>query len=194
MLNVLHSFLIAHFKQQLLVSNSGKRHWKCMKCSKQVLVTTALEEHRLLLAFLFLIKTWGNFGWRLLAFRSSLYRLCKWKCGESSQNRKHRCTKYHFKITGTSRLSCGTCQWIIMEDLKLCLISMEFSPCLVNDKQKQQRVFVCHEVFSVARRDKNFLSSVIRGKETRVNCYESETEQHSSPYKASPCVDSGQTS
>lgn len=77
MLNVIHSFLIAHFKQQRLVSNSGKWHWKCMKCSKQVSVTIALEEHRLLHAFLFSIKTWGNFGWRLLAFRSSPNRLCR---------------------------------------------------------------------------------------------------------------------
>jgi len=163
MLNVIHSFLIAHFKQQRLVSNSGKWHWKCMKCSKQVSVTMVLEEHRLLYPFLLSIKTWGNFCWRLLAFRSSLNRLCRWKCGESSQNLQQRCTKYYFEITGMSRLSCGTCQWIIREDLKLCLISTEFSPYLLNDKQKQQHVFVCHEVFSVARRDQNFLSSVIKG-------------------------------
>ena len=156
-------FSNSSFHASAFSSNSGKWQWKCMKCSKQVSVTMALEEHRLLQASLFSIKKWGNFSWRLLPFRSSLYRLHRWKCGESSQNHQQRCTKYHFEITAMSRLSCGTCQWIIREDFKLCLISTEFSPYLLDDKQKQQRVFVCHEVFSVARRDRNFLSSVIRG-------------------------------
>jgi hypothetical protein len=50
--------------------------------------------HRLLSGFL--IQVWENFGWRLWAFRLSVYRSHRHKCGESSQNCQWSLTKYHF--------------------------------------------------------------------------------------------------
>jgi hypothetical protein len=42
------------------------------------------------------IQTWGNFGLRFWAFRSSLDKLLRRKRGESSQNRQRTPTKHHY--------------------------------------------------------------------------------------------------
>jgi hypothetical protein len=41
-------------------ANSGKEHQKCMKCSKQLLLTMPWREHRLVMGFLFsnMVELW----------------------------------------------------------------------------------------------------------------------------------------
>lgn len=50
------------------------------------------------------------------------------------------------KITGSLSLSCGTCQWIVREDLNVRQISVKFVPWLITDKQKQQQFLAVKNV------------------------------------------------
>lgn len=99
------------------MSNLKEQHMYIKCCFR--LRKTALEMHKMLktafsdkslgrhkLLSSFLPQTWRNFGWRLTVFRSSLYRLQRWKHGGHSQNHQWSLTKYLSQID----VSGKTCQ------------------------------------------------------------------------------------
>jgi histone-lysine N-methyltransferase SETMAR len=73
------------------------------------------------------------------------------------------------------RLSYGTVQRILADNLNMRRISARFVPRLLSDDQKALRVSVCREL-KQARDDPNFIFSIITGDETWVYVYDLETK------------------
>jgi hypothetical protein len=76
------------------------------------------------------------------------------------------------------RLSYGTVQRILADNLNMKRLSTKLMSRLLSDDQKAHRVSVCREL-KQARDDPNFISSIITGDETLVYVYDPETKQQS---------------
>jgi histone-lysine N-methyltransferase SETMAR len=80
------------------------------------------------------------------------------------------------------RLSCGTVQHILADNLNMRRISATFVPRLLSDDQKALCISVCREQKQQARDDPNFISNITTGDETLVYGYDPETKQRSSQW------------
>jgi histone-lysine N-methyltransferase SETMAR len=80
------------------------------------------------------------------------------------------------------RLSYGTIQRILADNLNTRRVSARFVPRLLSDDQKALHISVCREL-KQARDDLNFISNIITGDETWVYGYDPETKQESSQWK-----------
>jgi len=78
----------------------------------------------------------------------------------------------------------GTCQRVLTEELGMQRVAAKFVPRTPTADQKQQCINVCTELRQLASDDETFLSRVIIGDESWVYGYDSETKQHSSPWKS----------
>jgi hypothetical protein len=58
------------------------------------------------------------------------------------------------------RLSYGSCQRILADELNMRLIAEKFVPRLLNDDQRDHRVQVCTELQEAVTHDPNFLSTL----------------------------------
>jgi histone-lysine N-methyltransferase SETMAR len=82
------------------------------------------------------------------------------------------------------RLSYGTVQCILADNLNVRRISAKFVPRMLSDDQMAHRVSECRELKQQARDDPNFISSIITSDETSVYGYDPETKQQSSQWKS----------
>jgi hypothetical protein len=96
MLNAIHDFLMAGLQEQcicvefcFILGGVGEASQKHTKCSKELSVTMAWGEHRLLIGFLDLGM--GNLRLKLWELRSSLHKSLRWKFGTLSL----KCQKLH---------------------------------------------------------------------------------------------------
>jgi len=80
-------------------------------------------------------------------------------------------------------VGCGTCQWVLTEELGMHHVAAKFVPRILTADQKQQRV-VCTELRQLASDDEMFLSRVITGDESWVCGYDPETKRQSSQWKS----------
>ena len=76
-----------------------------------------------------------------------------------------------------ARLSYGTVQHILADNLNMRHISARFVPRLLSDDQKALRISVCRELKQQARDNPNFISNNITGDETWVYGYDPKTKQ-----------------
>ena len=80
------------------------------------------------------------------------------------------------------RLSYGTVQRILAENLNMRRISARFMLRQLSDDQKAHRVSVCRELKQKARDDPTMISNIITGDETWVYGFDPETKQQSSQW------------
>ena len=78
------------------------------------------------------------------------------------------------------RISFGTCQKILTEDLQMRHVTAKFVPRLLMAEQKDDRMSVCTDLREWAQNNPNFMSSVVTGDEFWVYRYDPETNQMSS--------------
>ena len=78
------------------------------------------------------------------------------------------------------RLSYGTYQRILADNLNMRRFCARFVPRLLSDDLKAHRVSVCKELKQQARDNPNFISNIITGDETWVYGDDLETKQQSS--------------
>ena len=81
------------------------------------------------------------------------------------------------------RLSYGSCEHILADELNMRQIAAKIVPCPLNNDQQDHQVQVCTELQKAVRHDPNFLSRVINGDESWLYNYDLETKQQSSQWK-----------
>jgi hypothetical protein len=59
------------------------------------------------------------------------------------------------------KLSYGTCQQILLQELNMRRIAVKFVPRLPSNDQKERRVTVCSELKEQTENDPNFISTII---------------------------------
>jgi hypothetical protein len=77
------------------------------------------------------------------------------------------------------KLSYGTCQRILSQELNMQLIAMKFVPTLLSSDQKAHYF----ELKEQTEYEPNFVSTIITGDESWIYGYNSETKQQSSQWK-----------
>ena len=85
-------------------------------------------------------------------------------------------------------ISVGFCHHILTEELKMHRVAAKFVPRLMTSDQQAHCVQVCQDLLDHSENDKEFLSKIITGDESRVYGYDVETKVQSSQWtsKTSP--------
>jgi hypothetical protein len=80
------------------------------------------------------------------------------------------------------KLSYGTCQRMLMNELNMWRTAAKFVPGLLSNDKKEHHVAVCSELKEQTENDPNFIS-IMTGYESWVYEYDPETKQQSSQWK-----------
>jgi len=87
------------------------------------------------------------------------------------------------EIADDRRISVGSCDAILTDDLHMKLVCGKFVPRLLTDEQREQRQTIARDLFERSCEDVQFLKNIVTGDEFCVYGYGPETKQQSSRWK-----------
>ena len=80
------------------------------------------------------------------------------------------------EISDDCRISVGSCDAILTEDLHMKRVRAKFVPRLLTDDQREQRQTIAHDLFERSCEDVQFLKNIVTDDESWVYGYDPETK------------------